>query len=126
VAPDRYTGIEVGLQLARGTKDMTYRFLDEVFGELAALTPGPYLHIGGDEAKTLGPEDYGLIVARAQEIVASHGKARSAGTRWRPLHSSVPLWCSTGVCRRGRGWHAGRGFQGNQVIMSPPTVRTST
>ena len=47
-----------GSARSRCTKEITYRFLDEVFGELAALTPGPYLHIGGDEAKTLGPEDY--------------------------------------------------------------------
>jgi hexosaminidase len=73
-APDRYTGIEVGFSSLCVGSEVTYRFLDDVFGELAALTPGPYLHIGGDEAKTLGPEDYATIVERAQEIVARHGK----------------------------------------------------
>jgi hexosaminidase len=73
-APDRYTGIEVGFSSLCVDSDVTYRFLDDVFGELAAITPGPYLHIGGDEAKTLGPVDYARIVERAQEIVARHGK----------------------------------------------------
>ena len=31
-------------------KDSTFAFLDEVFSEVAALFPGPYVHIGGDEA----------------------------------------------------------------------------
>lgn len=30
-------------------KEETYRFLETVLGEVAALFPGPYLHIGGDE-----------------------------------------------------------------------------
>ena len=33
-------------------KELTYTFVDQVIGELAALTPGPYLHIGGDEASS--------------------------------------------------------------------------
>jgi len=31
------------------TREETYRFLDRLFGEMAALFPDPYLHIGGDE-----------------------------------------------------------------------------
>jgi hexosaminidase len=73
-AREPYTGIEVGFSSLCVDSEITYRFLDDVFGELAALTPGPYLHIGGDEAKTLGPEDYATIVERAQAIVARHGK----------------------------------------------------
>src|SRR6185312_8810223 len=73
-APDLYTGIEVGFSSLCVDSEVTYRFLDDVFGELAKLTPGPYLHIGGDEAKTLGAEDYAKIVERAQDIVAKHGK----------------------------------------------------
>jgi hexosaminidase len=73
-APPRYTGMEVGFSSLCVGKDLTYRFLDDVFGELAALTPGPYLHIGGDEATTLTPIDYATVVTKAQQIVASHGK----------------------------------------------------
>ena len=31
------------------TKESTYKFLDAFFGEMAALFPDPYMHIGGDE-----------------------------------------------------------------------------
>jgi hexosaminidase len=31
------------------TKDYTYQFLDSLFGEMTALFPDPYFHIGGDE-----------------------------------------------------------------------------
>jgi len=31
------------------TKESTYKFLDRFLGEMAALFPDPYLHIGGDE-----------------------------------------------------------------------------
>jgi hexosaminidase len=73
-APPRYTGMEVGISSLCVGKDVTYRFLDDVLGELAELTPGPYLHIGGDEAQTITPIEYATIATRAQEIVASHGK----------------------------------------------------
>ncbi len=74
IAPPRYTGTDVGFSALCVGKDVTYRFLDDVLGELAELTPGPYVHIGGDEAATLTPIDYATVVTRAQQIVASHGK----------------------------------------------------
>ena len=119
VAPDRYTDIEVGFSSLAVSKEITYRFLDEVFGELAALTPGPYLHIGGDEAKTLGPEDYAVIVSRAQEIVASHGKTVIG---WHEI-AAAKLLASTVVQYWGvAGDDGGLGpavAAGNRVIMSP-------
>jgi len=73
-APDLYTGIEVGFSSFCVEKDVTYRFVDAVVGEIAALTPGPYIHIGGDESAATKPEDYVQFVERAQAIVRSHGK----------------------------------------------------
>ncbi len=52
----------------------TDRFVDDVVREVAALIPGPYFHIGGDEALATGEEDYMAFIARTQEIVQSHGK----------------------------------------------------
>jgi hexosaminidase len=52
VAPPRYTGTDVGFSSLCTSKELTYTFIDQVIGELAALTPGPYLHIGGDEAQS--------------------------------------------------------------------------
>jgi hexosaminidase len=52
----------------------TYRFLDTVIGQIAALTPGPYLHVGGDEAGTLTADQYATYVHNVQSIVAKYGK----------------------------------------------------
>jgi hexosaminidase len=73
-APERYTGTEVGFSSLCVDEPATYRFLDEVIGELAALTPGPYLHVGGDEVRTLSDEQYAAFVERVQRIVRAHGK----------------------------------------------------
>ena len=71
VAPPLYTGIEVGFSTFCVDKEITYQFVDDVLRELAAMTPGPYLHIGGDEVKKLTPEQYAAFMERAQGIVAS-------------------------------------------------------
>lgn len=73
-APALYTGTKVGFCSLCIHKEITYAFLDDVIGELAALTPGPYIHIGGDEAHSTSPEDYLEFVGRIQEIVQAHGK----------------------------------------------------
>ncbi len=73
-ATELYTGIEVGFSTLCTTKDVTYKFIDDVVRELAALTPGPYIHIGGDESHSTKPEDYIPFINKVQEIVASHGK----------------------------------------------------
>jgi hexosaminidase len=71
---ERYFGTEVGFSSLDVHSALTYRFLDDVFAELAALTPGPYLHIGGDEAHSTSREDYLAFMARVQPLVAKHGK----------------------------------------------------
>jgi hexosaminidase len=74
VAPALYTGTRVGFSSLCIPLDLTYTFVDQVIGELAALTPGPYIHIGGDEASSTSATDYVSFINRAQQIVASHGK----------------------------------------------------
>jgi hexosaminidase len=69
-----YTGIEVGFSALCVDKEITYRFIDDVVREIAALTPSRYFHIGGDEVKTLTPEQYVRFIERVQKIVQSHGK----------------------------------------------------
>ncbi|HVS59951.1 MAG TPA: beta-N-acetylhexosaminidase [Gemmatimonadaceae bacterium] len=72
--PALYTGIEVGFSTLCVDKEETYAFVDDVVHEISALTPGPYLHIGGDEVQTLTPEQYSRFVERAQTIVNKYGK----------------------------------------------------
>lgn len=73
-APELYTGIEVGFSTLCTDKEITYQFVDDVIRELAALTPGPYIHIGGDESHVTPMEDYITFINRAQDIVQSYGK----------------------------------------------------
>ena len=73
-APALYTGIDVGFSNFCFDKAITWRFLDDVLGELAAMTPGPWLHVGGDEVKKMTPEQYAAFMERAQGLVIKHGK----------------------------------------------------
>lgn len=86
-ARERYTGIKVGFSSLCVGKERTYEFIDQVLGELAELTPGPYLHIGGDEAHSTPAADYAAFMDRAQEAVAKHGKTVIA---WHQLATAHP------------------------------------
>lgn len=99
VAPELYTGTAVGFSSLCTDADITYEFVDDVVREIAALTPGAWFHIGGDEARQTREEDFIAFIERAQEIVESHGKrmigwdevvtaeltANSVAQLWRPL-----------------------------------------
>jgi hexosaminidase len=115
-APSLYTGIEVGFSSLCIAKPLTYRFVDDVVRELAALTPGPYVHVGGDEAHSTKPADYLAFMERVETIVRSHGKrmlgweevARST------LHrtSVAQDWHDPALARRAVA-------QGAKIVMSP-------
>ncbi|MGW0662006.1 beta-N-acetylhexosaminidase [Streptodolium elevatio] len=83
-----YTGIDVGFSTLCVESEKTYEFVDEVIGQIAALTPGPYVHIGGDEAHTLKPEQFAAFMRRAQAIVQKHGKTVMA---WHQLADAPPV-----------------------------------
>jgi hexosaminidase len=115
-----HTGIEVGFSTLCIDKPVTYEFVSDVVGELARLTPGPFIHIGGDEAAATKPADYVKFVRRVQEIVRSHGK-RMIG--WEEI-GRVKLLRSTVV----QHWNIDDGLsalsaraaaRGAKVIMSP-------
>jgi hexosaminidase len=74
VAQPLYTGITVGFSSLCIDKELTYEFLDDVLRELAELTPGPYIHIGGDEAMATPPDAYQHFMTRVQPIVHKYGK----------------------------------------------------
>ncbi len=74
VKPAPYTGTGVGFSRVCTSKESTYTFVDDVVTALAELTPGPLIHLGGDEAKTLAPADYRAFMARAIAIGRAHGK----------------------------------------------------
>ena len=73
-APPLYTGTTVGFSALCVDRQITYRFLDDVIRELAELTPGPFIHIGGDEVKTLTSAQYVGFIDLVHGIVGAHGK----------------------------------------------------
>ena len=73
-APKLYEGTEVGFSSLSINMEITYKFLDDVIRELAGITPGPYIHIGGDEAHSTPKEDYKRFIERFQQIVYAHNK----------------------------------------------------
>ncbi|MGC4807705.1 beta-N-acetylhexosaminidase [Micromonospora sp. DT233] len=68
-------------------KDITYKFLDDVIREITALTPGPYLHIGADEAHSMAPEDFAYYISKVTPIVRKYGKKLIG---WQEMVSAQP------------------------------------
>ncbi|KZE89162.1 beta-N-acetylhexosaminidase [Microbacterium sp. TNHR37B] len=69
-----YTGLAVGFSSLRIRDEGTYAFVADVVGELATITPGPYLHVGGDEALGTPADDFALFMERVTAIVVAQGK----------------------------------------------------
>jgi hexosaminidase len=72
--PELYTGTEVGFSTFCTDKKLVYEFINDVVGEIAAITPGPYFHIGGDESHVTPMKDYIPFIEQTQEIVINKGK----------------------------------------------------
>ncbi|MXM63404.1 family 20 glycosylhydrolase [Streptomyces sp. HUCO-GS316] len=123
VAPPLYTGTDVGFSSLCVPKQVTYDFVDDVIRELAALTPGRSLHIGGDEAHSTSHEDYVAFMDRVQPIVAKYGKTVIA---WHQLTGAHPAegalaqyWGldDTGADEKARVVKAAR--NGTGLVLSP-------
>ncbi len=91
-ATELYTGTEVGFSTLCTGNEITYRFVDDIIRELSAITPGPYIHIGGDESHVTALKDYIPFVNRVQEIVVSHGK-KVIG--WDEIANATPVTGAT-------------------------------
>ncbi|WP_085369895.1 family 20 glycosylhydrolase [Leifsonia sp. NCR5] len=95
----------------------TDEFIGQVLSQLAAMTPGPYLHVGGDEAPTPAAA-YVDLVDTETSTATSLGKTpivwNEASATNLPTGSIIQLWtgngatASTAVAQRGA-----------KVIMSP-------
>jgi hexosaminidase len=112
--PGLYPGTDVGFSSFCVDSEATYALVDDIVREIAAITPGPYFHMGGDENAILTPAQYALFVERVQDIVSRHGKQligweEIAKARLRPT-SIVQEW-------RNDSLPTGR-QPGNKVIIS--------
>ncbi|WP_433269203.1 family 20 glycosylhydrolase [Actinosynnema sp. CS-041913] len=74
VAPALRTDIAVGYSSLCVGKDVTYKFVEDVIREIAEITPGPYFHIGGDEASATTDQDYQTFMNKTLPLVAKYGK----------------------------------------------------
>lgn len=93
----------------------TYSFVDDVVREVAALTPGNYIHIGGDES-SLGNGSYTTFVDHVQDIIRSHGKFMLGWDE----SSRADLFSSSAVQYWINGGYASEAVRKNaKVIMSP-------
>jgi hexosaminidase len=123
VAPPLYTGTSVGFSSLCVPKAITYTFVDDVVRELAALTPGKYLHIGGDEAHSTSHDDYVTFMNRAQAIVGTYGKTVVG---WHQLTGATPVagavaqywgYDRTGAAERKQVADAAK--NGTKLVLSP-------
>ncbi|MEU3369640.1 beta-N-acetylhexosaminidase [Streptomyces sp. NPDC006711] len=119
VAPPLYTGTHVGFSSLCVPKDVTYAFYDDVVREIAAMTPGRYVHIGGDEAQSTSKEDYATFMDRAQPVVRTYGKTVMA---WHQIVDATPApgavaqyWGTTGD----EADVAAAARAGTRLVMSP-------
>ncbi|MGW3622663.1 beta-N-acetylhexosaminidase [Streptomyces sp. NPDC000880] len=123
IAPSLYTGTAVGFSSLCVAKPVTYDFVDDVIRELAALTPGRYLHIGGDEAHSTSHADYVAFMDKVQPIVAKYGK-KVVG--WHQLTGATPAkgalaqyWGLDGTSAAEKAQVAQAAQNGTGLILSP-------
>jgi hexosaminidase len=119
VAPPPRTDTAVGYSSLCISSETTYRFVEDVIRELAAMTPGPYIHIGGDEAHATSAADYLTFEQRVLPLVAKYGKIAYG---WHEIAKSPAA--TTAV---GQYWGTGTSnpplaaavTTGTKVVMSP-------
>ena len=115
-APELYTKTEVGFSTLCVRKDVTYKFVEDVVRELAAISPGPYIHLGGDESHVTKKEDFIYFINKIQEYPKKYGK-RMIG--WEEI-AQAKLDSSTIVQYWSNAEHAKAAVkQGAKIIMSP-------
>jgi hexosaminidase len=116
--PKSYTGTDVGFSSLDLTSARVREFVDDVIGELAALTPGEHSHIGGDEALATPHDEYLEFVEFACRVVRRHGKQPIG---WEEI-AQTKLEPGTVVQHWKSAAHAAAAVkQGARVIMSPAT-----
>ncbi|EYR61916.1 beta-N-acetylhexosaminidase, partial [Actinotalea ferrariae CF5-4] len=119
VAPPAYTGIDVGFSRLTADLPATEPFLRDVFADLARLTPGTHLHLGGDEVLTMDREEYVRLVRAAADAVEATGRAvvgwQEVATAPLAPGSVVQLWDE----REDPGHLIAAATRGARVLLSP-------
>ena len=114
--PQLYEGTEVGFSTLCIGKPVVMEFVGDVIRELAAITPGPYIHIGGDESHSTDSLDYRRFMRDAEAVVRANGKRAIAWDEFATADADpsavVQYWHSAenAILARERG---------HGIIMSP-------
>jgi hexosaminidase len=119
VAPPLYTGTEVGFSSLCIDKEITYTFVQDVINQLAELTPGPFLHIGGDEAHSTTEPDFIKFFDRVLPMVDATGK-RAVG--WHEYLKANPSTSAVGQfwgTETSNDLVTGAAAAGNKIVLSP-------
>ncbi|MDT8911333.1 family 20 glycosylhydrolase [Amycolatopsis sp. PS_44_ISF1] len=119
VAVPPRTDTEVGYSSLCIDSPTTYKFVEDVIRELAAITPGRYIDIGGDEAHSTTDADYKAFYAKVSPLVAKYGKLITGWheiAKSRPPASAVPQYWDQGGANADVAAAAARG---NKILMSP-------
>ncbi len=116
IAPPMYTKMRVGFSSLCVDKEITYQFVDDVIREIAAITPGEYIHLGGDESHATIPSDYDKFLKRAFAIVRKYNKKVMG---WEDIQSAgvdstyiLQHWTSEKITQKGID-------QGAKIVLSP-------
>ncbi|OKI12575.1 hypothetical protein A6A07_16910 [Streptomyces sp. CB03911] len=133
IAP--YSGVDVGISLyclgdAQHVANVG-SFLSTVISTVAALTPGPYLHVGGDETPQATAAQYASYVSAAASATTAQGKTligwHQLGQGTLPANSLLQFWgdaadrASVGTSQESKSIQQVRSgvAQGAKFIMSP-------
>ncbi|HEY4106422.1 MAG TPA: beta-N-acetylhexosaminidase [Polyangiaceae bacterium] len=116
-APALRTDTAVGYSSLCVSSDTTYQFASDVTREIAALTPGAYLHLGGDEAKATSLDDFKTFFGKAAPLVQTAGKSLIGWDALGqldslPANAIVQYWTTADSARAAVAQHA-------KVLMSP-------
>jgi hexosaminidase len=109
------TSIDVGYSSLCVEKDITFQFITDVIGEISALTPGSYLHIGGDEAAATTIDQYIDFIQRVQGLIQTNGKQAIGWeeiARAKLLNSTIAQHWNSSLAQQAAD-------QGSDVIFSP-------
>ncbi|MHA4773445.1 family 20 glycosylhydrolase [Streptomyces sp. MSC1_001] len=95
-----YSGFDVGISLyclsdAQHVTNVS-SFLTTVIDTVAAMTPGPYVHLGGDETPAATPTQYAAYVSAATSAATARGKTvmgwHQLGQSTIPANSIMQWW----------------------------------
>jgi len=115
-AEDLYTGTGVISTSLWLESETTWEFVQDVWGELAAITPGPWVHLGADEAVNTDDEDYAVFVPWLMDEVRAAGKTPVGWDEIGDIELDPPFLVQ-------HWWSADRAVtaaaQGGQLVASP-------